>query len=196
MSYKRISGKPTESLERDLSTTFFGGTMKEGTHTVEVETVIINDDSADIEFKNNFGETIRQRFFFANFNKTDMSYLFKQLVASGVEDASGLWAIQDDPTRISILVGSKVRLDIGNNGGQKFTRVPEGFKAGRYTAETLTELRQALAQDQIKMYRTEIQGVYSNDDSNKDSEDKPATGSDTNTPDTRRRRQLPAHLQF
>lgn len=196
MGYKKISGKPTESLERELDHTIFGGAMKLGIHSAEItQVVVITNKSADITFKNTVGDTLAQRFFFKNYDGSDLSYLFKQLVASCVKDVDELWNITDHPSEVKTLVGSSVRLEIGTNGGLAYTRIPEGFKAGRYIAKTITELREALSVDGLKLERTEIKGVFT-DDTTKTSEDKPKTGTDTGEPNTRRRRSLPANLQF
>ena len=161
--------------------------MKTGTQTATIKSLVTEDTFADITFENPFSETIVQRFFLHNYDKSDLSYLFKQLISSSVEDISDLWEISADPSSVIALVGKRVRLDIGTNGGLSYTRTTDGFKAGKYAAPTLTELVTALREDSLKIARNEIKGVFT-DDTTKDSEDKPKTGSDTTEPNPTRRR--------
>ena len=160
MSYRKISGRPTESLERELDNTIFGGDMKIGTHVVTLADIEIKDTSALMTFKNTFNETFKQNMFYFNYSKTDLAYIFKQLVASVVEEPTELWEIQSDPRLIKSRVGSTVRLEIGDNGGTTYKVTTEGFTSGDLVAPTLTELRELLVAKDLKIYRKEIRGIY------------------------------------
>lgn len=195
MAYRRISPRPTESLERVLEETLYGGVMKTGLHSAKITTIVIIDTAADITFTNDFGETITQRFFFQNFERTDLSYLFKQLVSSAVDSPQDLWSIHDHPDEVKLLVGKRIRLDVGSNGGLPLVKTREGFGAGPYTAGTLLELREALAADHQKLQRNEIKGVF-RDDSAQGSKDSSPSRSGSGKPNPGRSGPLPARPQF
>jgi hypothetical protein len=61
--YKRISGRPTAYLERNLEETAFGGYMKEGLQVAEITDIRLHESAADIVFANSNSETLLQRFF-------------------------------------------------------------------------------------------------------------------------------------
>jgi hypothetical protein len=172
--YNRISGGETETIERVLDDTTFGGTMSEGTHTVELTKITVGDGYSDITFVSG-NEDVTQRFFYQNFDGTDISYLFKQLVASLVEDPQELWALTSSPERVVEYLGFTVNVVLGSNGGVQYVRTPAGFTAAGHVAGTLTELKETLLANGIKLYRREIKEVFS-DDSTKESSDKTSTG--------------------
>lgn len=196
MGYNRISGKSTEGLERYIEDTTFGGYMTEGAKVATITNVKLDDEFAELTFKSTEDESIiRQRFFFHNYNKTDTSYLFKQLVSSVSLDTTELWQLIDEPNTCDIIAGRRVKLLIGNNGGVKYTRVPGGYKAGDKTASSLTELAELLRNDNIQLYRTVIKELHS-DNISAESNNKTTSGGDSNDTNNGRRRKIPSRLEF
>ena len=179
MAYKKISGRDTESLERDAEKAAFGGEMREGTHNAVIEDVTIGDTYADVLFKNGFEETMKQRLFFNNFNGTDMAYLLKQLISSTVDDPTELFSYLDSPTSVTNLTGKAVSVEIGSNGGLRYKNTEAGYSAGQYSANSLTELRQLLQVDGLKLARNEVKEIHRHDDTVKESKDTTKRGSDT-----------------
>jgi hypothetical protein len=179
MAYKKISGRDTESLERDAELAAFGGEMREGIHNAVIEDITLGETFADVLFKNGFEETMKQRLFFNNFNGTDMAYLLKQLISSTVEEPTELFKYLDSPTSVRDLTGKAVSLEIGSNGGIKYKNTTEGYSAGQYSANTLTELRQLLQVDGLKLARNEVKEIHRHDDTIKESKNTTKRGSDT-----------------
>jgi hypothetical protein len=194
--YKRISGRHTAYLERNLEDTAFGGYMKEGLQTAEITDIRLHESAADIVFTNSNRETLLQRFFFHNFNKSDQSYLYKQLVASTAHSPSEIWKFLDNPESVTDVQGRRVKLVIGNNGGVPYKRVPEGYEANGVTASSLTALNQILiTEQQVKLYREEIKEIHSAD-STQESTEKPQEGNHPEQTNDVRRRKIPANLEF
>jgi len=194
MAYKRISGRNTEVLERNLEDVVYGGSMKGGTHQATIKEITINDTYASVEFINPFEESIRHNFFYHNFDKTDTSYLLKQLIASVCEDANELFQYQDDPTQIKDLEGRQVAILVEGTG-LRYTKTAGGFKAGRYEAPDLTSLIDMLQQDGLKIYRNNVTEVHAYD-STQASTDKATTRKDTGKTNNPRGKKLPSRLQF
>ena len=182
MAYNKISGRDTESLERDAEQAAFGGEMREGTHNAVIEEITLGETFADIIFKNGFDETMKQRLFFNNYNGTDMAYLLKQLISSTVDDPTELFSYLDSPTSVVDLTGKAVSLEIGSNGGLRYKNTEAGYSAGQYSANSMTELRQLLQVDGLKLARNEVKEIYRHDNTVKESKNETKRGSNTGAP--------------
>jgi hypothetical protein len=159
MGYKRISGRPTDEQVLDTESIAFGGEMKAGKELAQIEAVELTETKAVVKFKNSFNEHITSHIFLQDFNKTDVSYLMKQLVAAAAEDATELFELVDNPKALPNVVGRTVLLTIENSEGLKLINTSKGFKAGQYSASTLTELVTMLAEDGQKLERPIVASI-------------------------------------
>jgi len=195
MAYKTKGSLQKNKLIRDIEQLIYGGDMKCGTHEATITDVTLTDTYATIEFSNTFGESSKHNFFFQNFDRTDLGYLFKQLVTAVVEDADEIFRLQEAPEKIEDYKGTQVSVVIEGNGGLKYQKVPEGFQAGRYVADTLTDLQKMMTQDGLKLYRNEVKKVKRYD-SNQPGTNRTERRNNTRAPNSRRPKKLPAHLEF
>ena len=137
--------------------------MKKGTTLAQIDSVELADNRAVVKFKNNFGEAISAGIFFKDFKGVDTSYLLKQLAAATAEDATELFELTDNPDTLPSLVGRTVLLTIEDGEGLKLVNTSKGFKAGDYTAGTLTELVAMLKADGLKLQRPVVASIASNE---------------------------------
>lgn len=195
MAYAKMTDKKTKTLERDIEDTTFGGGIGEGMHNVVISRIHPSEKHVDVTFTNGDDESIKQRFFFENFDGTDTSYMIKQLIASVAGEATEMWHLHSKPTELTNYLGTTVKIKVAGNGGVKFIRTPEGFTAAGHTTETLTELRNTLHSHGIKMFRKEIKEVHS-DDTGETGTHTATTGGDTNTSHTSTSRSTSSIFEF
>lgn len=193
--YNRLSGRPTESLERYIEDIIFGGYMKPGTYKVTLTDLMWTDEYLDLLFMSPQGETSKHRVFIRNASNGDYSYLYKQLIASAAEDVQDLWKLHDNPETCIQLLDKHFIIVLEDNGGVKYQVTPSGYKGGGITCATLTELKDRLKEKQQVLSYTILKEIHR------------ANTSEEGTTDTERRdrtrdaqprtpRPLPSHLVF